>query len=167
MQQGDAAAAAVQLTRATELQPNNGDAWALLGSELKDAGDAAGATAALTRAIALQPDQPSLHIQLAALEMQAGEKDAAAADRKIAAELSRAAIRAQRASFALKSGRALLAEGKLEDAAVQFSTAVQAEPEMAEAHAGLAEVYARQGKAAEAALERKRAAELQEVGSRK
>jgi Tfp pilus assembly protein PilF len=37
---------------------------------------------------------------------------------------------------------------------------VQAEPAMAEAHAGLAEVYARQGKAAEAALERKKAAEL-------
>jgi predicted Zn-dependent protease len=66
----------------------------------------------------------------------------------------------QRASFALKSGRALFAENKLDDALVQLNTAVQADPKSAEAHQLLAEVYARQGKAADAALERSRAAAL-------
>ena len=96
MQQARFSDAATQLRHATALRPENGDAWALLGSVLKDSGDTAGATDALKRAIALEPDQPSLHIQLAALEMEAGEKEAAATDRKIAAELTRAAANRQR-----------------------------------------------------------------------
>jgi protein O-GlcNAc transferase len=157
MQQGRFAEAAAQLKHVTKLQPNNGDAWALLGSVLKDAGDAAGATDALKRAIALQPDQPSLHIQLATLELQAGDKEAAAADRKIAADLSRAAVSRQRAIFALKSGRSLLAEGKLDEAVVQLLVATQADPTLAEPHRLLADAYSRQGKLADAALERKNA----------
>jgi protein O-GlcNAc transferase len=160
MQQGRFADAATQLRRATTLQPSNGDAWALLGSVLKDSGDATGAADALKRAIALQPDQPSLHIQLATLELQAGDKDAAAADRKIAADLSRAAVNRQRASFALKSGRALLADGKLDEAVVQLIVATQADPTLAEPHRLLADAYARQGKAADAALERRTADSL-------
>jgi tetratricopeptide (TPR) repeat protein len=161
MQQGRFPDAVKQLTRATTLQPNNGDAWALLGSVLKDAGDSANATAALKRAITLQPDQPSLHIQLATLEAQAGDKEAAAADRKIAADLSRAATSRQRASFALKSGRALLSDGKLDEAILQLTTATQAEPTLAEPHRLLSEAYARQGKSADAALERNKAAALE------
>jgi tetratricopeptide (TPR) repeat protein len=157
MQQGRFADAAVQLKHVTKLQPNNGEAWALLGSVLKDSGEAAGATEALKRAIALQPEQPSLHIQLATLELQAGDKEAAAADRKIAAELSRAAVSRQRASFALKSGRSLLADGKLDEAVVQLLVATQADPTLAEPHRLLSDAYSRQGKLADAALERKNA----------
>ncbi len=160
MQQGRFAEAAAKLKLATALQPNNGDAWALLGSVLKDSNDPAGATDALKKAIELEPDQPSLHIQLAALEVQGGDKAAAAADRKIAADLSRAATNRQRASFALKSGRSLLADGKVEDAVVQLLVAVDAVPTLAEPHRLLAEAYARQGKAADAALERRTAAQL-------
>jgi Flp pilus assembly protein TadD len=160
MQQGHFADAAVQLKRATALQPKNGDAWALLGSVLKDSGDAAGATDALQRAIALEPDQPSLHIQLAALETQSGDKQAAAADRKIAANLSRVAIARQHADFALKSGRSLLADGELDEAVVQLTIASQAAPTLGEPHRLLAEAYARQGKPADAALERRTAAAL-------
>lgn len=160
MQQGRFADAAAKLKLATTLQPNNGDAWALLGSVLKDSNDPAGATEALKKAIELEPDQPSLHIQLAALEVQAGDKAAAAADRKTAADLSRAATSRQRASFALKSGRSLLADGKVEDAVVQLLVAVDAEPTLAEPHKLLAEAYAKQGKAADAAVERRTAAQL-------
>ena len=160
MQQGRFADAASNLKRAVSLQPNNGDAWALLGSVLKDSGQPADATAALQQAILLEPDQPSLHIQLAALESQAGQREQAAAERKIAAELSRAANNRQRASFALKSGRALLNENKLAEAAVQLANASEADPTLAEPHQLLAVVYARQGKAAEAALEHKQAAAL-------
>lgn len=161
MQQAKFSEAAAQLQRATTLQPANGDAWALLGSVLKDSGDANGAAEALKRAIALQPNQPSLHIQLAALESQAGDKDGAAAERRIAADLSRDAITRQRASFALKSGRALLDQNKLDDAIQQFNTAAQADPKLAEPHSLLAEAYSRQGKSADAALERQRATTLE------
>jgi protein O-GlcNAc transferase len=162
MQQGHFAESALQLRKATALQPENGDAWALLGSVLKQSNDPAAAVDALHRAIALQPDQPSLHIQLAALESEAGQKDAAAADRRIAADLSRAAITRQRASFALKSGRALLAENKLDDAILQLHNAAAADPTLAEPHSLLAEAYNRQHKSADAASELHLAAQLQQ-----
>jgi tetratricopeptide (TPR) repeat protein len=160
MQQGRFPDAATQLQHAVALQPGNVDAWALLGSVLRESNDPAGAMDALKHAIALDPNQPSLHVQIAALEAQAGQKDEAAAERKLAAELSRVVVSRQRASFALKSGRALLAENKLDDALLQLNNAVQADPAAAEPHQLLAEVYARKGKPAEAALERRRATAL-------
>jgi protein O-GlcNAc transferase len=161
MQQGKFPEAASQLQRATTLQPANGDAWALLGSVLKDSGDPKGATEALQRAIALQPNQPSLHVQLAALESQAGDREAAAAERKIAADLSREANSRQRAGFALNSGRVLLQQNKLDDAILQLNTAAQADPTLVEPHSLLAEAYGRQGKSADAALERQRASAIE------
>jgi protein O-GlcNAc transferase len=163
MQQGRFPEAITQLKLAASLQPTNGDAWALLGSVLKDSGDptnAAAALDALTRAVALEPDQPSLHIQLAALDMEAGKRTEAAAERKIAADLSRAANNRQRAGFALKSGRVLLDQNKIPDAILQLNTAAQADPTLAEPHRLLAEAYTRQGKTAVAVAERKLAASL-------
>lgn len=160
MQQGRFPDAIVQLKLAAELQPTNGDAWALLGSVLKDSDDPAGALDALTRAVALEPDQPSLHIQLAALDIEAGKRTEAAAERKIAADLSRSANNRQRAGFALRSGRVLLDQNKLPEAILQLNTAVQADPTLAEPHRLLAEVYTRQGKTDEAAAEQKLAAAL-------
>jgi len=160
MQQGKFPESIANLKRATTLQPSNGDAWALLGSVLKDSGDAAAATDALRHAIEFEPDQPSLHIQIAALYAQAGRTADAASERRIAADLSRAALSRQRASFALKSGRTLLEQNKLPEAVVQLVTAARAEPTLAEPHLLLAEVYTRQGKTAEAALERKQASDL-------
>jgi len=165
MQQGKFSEAVSQLQRATTLQPANGDAWALLGSVLKDAGDPKGATEALQRAIALQPGQPSLHVQLATLESQAGDTAGATAERKIAANLSREANSRQRASFALNSGRVLLEQNKLDDAILQLNTAVQADPTLVEPHSLLAEAYGRQGKSADAALERQRASAIERKGA--
>lgn len=160
MQQGRFPDAIAQLQHATTLQPTNGDAWAILGSVLKDSGDHAAALGALTRAVTLQPDQPSLHIQIAALDMEAGKRTEAAAQRKIAADLSRAATNRQRASFALRSGRVLLDQNKLPDAILQLNTAIQADPTLAEPHRLLAEAYTRQGKTDDAAAQRKLAANL-------
>ena len=162
MQQGKAAEATEQLRKATSLQPQNGQAWALLGNVLKDAGDP-GATAALEQAIALDPGQPSLHVQLAAIYAQSGRSQEAAAERKTAADLSRAAVAQQRATFALRSGRALLEQGKLPEAETQFSTAIQADPKATEAHELLAEAYSRQGNAAAAAVERATAQSLKQA----
>jgi protein O-GlcNAc transferase len=161
MQQGRFAEAAVELRTVTALQPANGEAWAMLGGVLKDADDTTGAIDAIHHASALEPEQPSLHVQLAALLVRTGQPAQAAAERKLAADLSRAAVSRQRATFALKSGRALLAEGKLPEAIVQLKTAADADPQLAECHALLAEALSRQGKLAEAALERQRASALQ------
>ncbi|HEV2576949.1 MAG TPA: tetratricopeptide repeat protein [Acidobacteriaceae bacterium] len=158
MQQGRFADAASSLRDVLRLQPENGEAWALLGSVLKDSEHMDEAAEALQHAIALEPDQPSLHIQLAAIETTKGNKERAAAERKIAADLSRAANEHQRANFALRSGRALLAQGQLDMAVLQLKTAANAEPALAEPHLLLAEAYTKQGKTAAAALERKEAA---------
>lgn len=160
MQQGKYPEAISNLQRATALQPGNGDAWALLGGVLKNSGDAAGAAEALHHAIDLQPDQPSLHIQLATLNVQAGRTAEAAAERKIAADLSRAAMNKQRAEFALKSGRTLLEQNKVPEAIYQLTTAVNADPTLAEPHHLLATAYGRQGKTVDAALEEKQATKL-------
>jgi len=165
MQQGKYPEAISNLRRATTLQPTNGDAWALLGGVLKDSGDAPAAADALRHAIDLQPDQPSLHIQLATLDAQAGRTADAAAERKIAADLSRAAMSRQRAEFALKSGRTLLEQNKLPEAIYQLTVAIGADPALAAPHHLLAEAYTREGKAVEAALEEKQAAKLDVVGS--
>jgi protein O-GlcNAc transferase len=160
MQQGHFPEAIAQLKLAAQLQPQNGDVWALLGSILKDSNDPAGAIDALTRAIALEPDQPSLHIQLASLDMEAGKREEAAAERKIAADLSRAANNRQRAGFALKSGRVLLDQNKVPEAILQLKNAVDADPTQPEPHHLLAEAYARQGDPTQSATEAKLAADL-------
>lgn len=161
MQQGKFSEAADSLRRAIALQPGNGDAWALLGSVLKDSDHPDEAASALEHAIAIEPDQPSLHIQLAAIEVSQGKRERAAAERKIAADLSRAATDRQRAGFALRSGRALLAQGKLAEAVTQLNNAIRAEPGLPEPHVLLAEAYTRQGRIAAAALERQQAAKLE------
>ena len=163
MQQGRFPEAVASLRRATTLQPSNGDAWALLGGVLKDSELPGEAADALLHAIALQPDQPSLHIQLAAIEAAQGKRTEAAAERKIAADLSRVATNRQRASFALRSGRALLDQGKLPEAILQLHTAAEADPTLAEPHTLLAQALERQGKAAESALEREKAAHLHDA----
>ena len=162
MQQGKFPEAAASLRRTITLQPGNGDAWALLGSVLKESDHPDEAADALEHAIAIEPDQSSLHIQLAAIEAAEGKRDQASAQRKIAADLSRAATDRQRAGFALRSGRALLEQGKLSEAITQLNNAVHAEPALAEPHLLLAEAYTRQGRMAEAALERQQATKLQQ-----
>jgi tetratricopeptide (TPR) repeat protein len=157
MQQAHYPEAILNLERVTALEPANGDAWALLGTVLKDSGDAPAAVDAIQHAIQLQPDLPNLHIQLAALVAQQGQTAQAAAERKIAADLSKAVLNNQRAQFALRSGRALLEQNKLEDAVFQLNAALKADPALTEAHTLLAEAFDRQGKSAEAALERKQA----------
>ena len=160
MQQGKFPDAATEFRKAVALQPANGDAWALLGDVLKQSGDNTGALDALQHAIALQPNQPSLHIQLAAIYMGAGDRAKAIEERKTAAELSRAAVSRQRASFALKSGLALMQEGKLPEAITQLTTAADADPSSPEPHRALADIYRRQGRTTDAAMESRRAQAL-------
>ncbi len=160
MQQGDAAEAVHQLQQAVALRPDNGDAWALLGAEQRDAGNLDAAVEALHRAAALAPDQPSPHVTLAAILSAKGDREGAAAERKVAADLSRKAMTRQRADFALQSGRAMLAKGDLAGAEVQLHNAINADPTRKEAHLLLAEALQKQGRPADALAERQLAEKL-------
>ena len=157
MQQGNAAEAVHDLQRAVTLNPKNGEAWALLGAEEKDAGNLDAAIDALRHAIVLEPDQPSPHITLAAILSANGDREAAAAERRTAADLSRSAMKKQRAGFALQSGRALLKQGDIAGAVLQLQDAVAAEPELKEAHLLLADALQKQGRSADALAERQKA----------
>lgn len=160
MQGGDFAEASAQLERVVTLQPQNGEAWALLGSVFRQAGDSGRAATALQHAIALQPAQPGPHVMLASIFAEGGDRERAAAERKIAAELSRNAVNEQRGQFALRSGRALLLQGKLAEAVAQLQTAVSATPDSVEAHRTLADALQRTGRSTEAAAESSKAATL-------
>lgn len=154
MQQGDFAQAAFHLERVVKLQPMNGEAWALLGSVYKQAGDRSLAADALRRAIALQPAQPGPHITLATILSERGDREGASAERRIAGELSRAAVNEQRGLFALRSGRALLLQGRFSEALAQLQIAVTATPNSAEVHRALDEALQATGRTTEATKER-------------
>jgi Flp pilus assembly protein TadD len=89
-----------------------------------------------------------------------GQKAEAAAERKQAAALTRVAVSRQRATFATNTGNMLLAKGQVADAIQRFQDAVTSDPNYAEAHTGLATALERQGRTAEAAAEREKAAAL-------
>ena len=67
----------------------------------------------------------------------------------------------QRATVSTNSGNALLQKGQIADAIERYQEALSDDPGYAEAHRGLANALDRQGKAAEAAIERQKADALQ------
>jgi Tfp pilus assembly protein PilF len=114
----------------------------------------------LRKAIELLPNQPGTHITLAGVLQQQGKKDEAAAERKIAADLTRVAVNRQRATFATNTGNLLLQKGQIADAIDRYQDAINSDPTYTEAHTQLANAYDRQGRAADAAAERAKAAAL-------
>jgi protein O-GlcNAc transferase len=188
MQLGQLDDAVTELKKAVALRPENGDAWAILGSTLKQDSRLPEAAEALRKAIPLQPGQPGPRVTLAGvlaeqagnLSAQADAADAAsdpkkaeqlrdqmkqlrteAADyRKEAAVLARGAVSRQRANFALNAGNQLMLRGQIADAISRYQESIAADPTFADAHTQLAIAYERQGRMAEAAAERAKAAEI-------
>ena len=160
MQEGKLDEAATELRAALALRPGNGAGWAILGSDLKQAGKTVEAEEALRKAVELEPDQPGAHITLAGVLAEEGKTADAAAERKIAAGLSKGAVSRQRAQFSTNAGNQLLLRGEVADAVGRYLEAIAADPGFAEAHAQLAVAYERQGRTAEAAAERTKAAGL-------
>jgi tetratricopeptide (TPR) repeat protein len=188
MQMGKLDLAAVELKKAVALRPDNGDAWAILGSTLKQDLRFDEAREALERAIQLLPGQPGPRITLAAVLAEQAGIAATAADaseaageqqkadqqrsqakelrsqaaeyRRQAAELSRAAVSRQKASFALNAGNQLLLRGQIADAVARYQESIAADPTFADAHSQLAIAYERQGRTDEATTERIKAKNL-------
>jgi Tfp pilus assembly protein PilF len=107
------------------------------------------------------PDQPGPRITLAGVLTEDGKKEEAAAERKVAAGLSRTAVNRQRAMLSTNAGNQSLQRGEISDAVSRYQDAIAADPAYAEAHAQLAVAYARQGRAEESAAERAKAETLQ------
>jgi protein O-GlcNAc transferase len=188
MQMGRLDDAVAELRKAVALRPENGDAWAILGSTLKQDSRLPEAAEALKTAIPLQPGQPGPRVTLAGvlaeqaanLSQEAEVADArgdhqkaenlraqmkqlrgeAAGYRKEAADLSRTAVSRQRANFALNAGNQQMLRGDIAGAIGRYQEAVAADPSFAEAHTQLAIAYERQGRSAEASAERAKAAGL-------
>jgi tetratricopeptide (TPR) repeat protein len=158
MQAGRYADAARELQVSLRLRPENGDGWATLGSVYNKLDQLPEAVAALQKAIEQLPSQPDPHLTLAAVLTKRNQLPEAAAERKLAATLMRENMNRQRAEVATNSGKALLKSGDLAGAAQQFQDALSYDAQYAEAHLGLAGVYDAQGRAAEAANERRKAA---------
>ncbi len=161
MQTGHFDEAAEQLKLTLKLRPDNGDAWAILGSVYKQENDLPNAADALRQAIRLMPNQPGTHITLAGVLAEQGHKDEAAAERKIASDLTRAATNRQRATFAVNSGNLLMQQGKISDAIERYQDAVTSDPTYIDGHRGLADALARAGRTAEAEAERQKIAQLE------
>ncbi len=161
MQKGQFDEAAKQLQLALKLNPGNGDAWAILGSIYKEENSLPEAVSALRKAVALLPNQPGAHITLAGVLALQGSKEDAATERKIAADLTRAATNRQRATFAVNSGNLLLKQGKISQAVEQFQEAVASDSTYVEGHRGLATALADSGRTAEAEAERQKIAQLE------
>ena len=160
MQTGKLEEAATELRAALALRPQNGDGWAVLGSVLKQMGKPAEAEEALRKAVQLLPEQPGAHITLAGVLAEEGKSSDAAAERKIAAGLSRGAVNRQRAQFSTNAGNQSLLRGEVGEAVGRYLEAIAADPGYAEAHAQLAVAYERQGRVDEAKVEREKAAGL-------
>ena len=160
MQVGRYQEAAQQLEISLKLHSQNGEGWATLGSVYSKLDRLPEAAVALRKAIEQVPDQSDSHLLLASVLVKQNDTAGAAAERKVAADLMRNHMNLQRAEVATNSGKSLLASGKIDDAIVQFREALSFDPGYAEAHLSLAEALGKQGKSAEAAVERAQADKL-------
>jgi len=164
MQQARYQEAAPRLEASLKLHPQNGDGWATLGSVYNKLDRLPEAVAALQQAIKQLPDQADPHLTLAAVLVKQKQPEAAAEERKMAANLMRAHMNFQRAEVATGSGKSLLASGRIDDAVVEFCNAISFDPQYAEAHLELASALEKQGNAADASAERARAKAIEGPG---
>jgi tetratricopeptide (TPR) repeat protein len=163
MQAGRFDEAVRQLNLALTLRPGNGDGWAILGSVYKQQNDLPNAERALREAVRLLPNQPGAHITLAGVLAAQGKKDEAAAERKTAADLTRAATNRQRAMFAVNTGKLLLQQGNVPEAIDRFQEAISSDPNYLDAHRGLVDAFTRAGRTAEAEAERQKIAGIEKA----
>jgi len=185
MQIGRFDEAAIQLQKASELRPENGDVWAVYGSVLKQLSRFDDAIPVLKKAIELLPAQPGPRLTLAGIYSQQAQqlteslqaesestkaesmrkqidelRSSASIERKLAADLTRAATNRQKSNFALNAGNQLIQRNVIADAVARYQEAIAADASNAEAHSRLAIAYERQGRTKEAEEERTKATEL-------
>jgi tetratricopeptide (TPR) repeat protein len=162
MQAGRYADAERELHASLQLRPDNGDGWATMGSVYSKLDELPEAASALREAIRQSPMQADPHLTLAAVLAKQNLPGEATEERKKAAELMRAHMNFQRAEVSTNSANSLLASGKVDEAIADYREALSFDADYLEAHEGLAKAFEQQGKTAEAAQERQKAAALRQ-----
>jgi tetratricopeptide (TPR) repeat protein len=160
MQAGRYADAERELSASLKLRSENGDGWATLGSVYSKLDRLPEAVTALREAIRQSPMEADAHLTLAAVFAKQGLPREATEERRKAADLMRTHMNSQRAEVSTHSGDSLLANGKVDDAIADYREALSFDANYVGAHEGLARALERQGKALDAALERKKIAAL-------
>jgi len=133
--------------QATELAPENADAWYWLGRSLYSAGQLDEAEGALRQALRLDPRAPKAHYILAAIH-RCRHDFAEAADEGEKELLVSPSVPAAHYAFVLDCGLS----GQLDMAAGRYSKAVEDDPRDPLAQLGLGLVYKERGEPAKAAL---------------
>jgi protein O-GlcNAc transferase len=160
MQTGRYADAAREMNISLKLRPENSDGWATLGSVFEKLDQLPQAVSALREAIRQDPSQSDAHLTLATVLVKQHQPEEAVSERRKAAELMRSHMNFQRAEVATNAGNSLLKSGDVAGSIRQFQDALSYDTDYADAHLGLAGALDRQGKAAEAATERQKAAAI-------
>jgi len=159
-QMGDLDGSVTELHKAIQAKPDYAEAYYMLGTVLKQQSKLQESAQALRDAIRLQADFAGAHTTLAGVLRQLGDKDGAAAEGKLGADLARQKTDLQAALFATNSGRRLRNVGDLDGAVSQFRAAIRAVTDYAPAHFELAIALRQMGKKEEAAAEFQKAAAL-------
>lgn len=162
MQAGRYADAERELSASLKLRSENSDGWATLGSVYNKLDRLPEAASALREAIRQDPHQPDPHLTLAAVLVKQNQPAEATEERGKAADLMRANMNRQRAQVATNAANSLLKSGNVEDAIAELKEALTFDSDYREAHLAMAQALERQGKTADAAAERQKAAALAE-----
>jgi len=170
---GDAAGARGLFRAAVALQPDHLEAWFRLGLAELAAGDPGAAVAAFLAVLEEVPEHAGATYNLGRALIAAGEVEKGREKLLEFRELSRRQERIENhlqyvhldptdADARVAAGRLLFDAGRDREAREQLEAARRLEPERAEVHLLLADLYERQGKGQEALLARRYAALLKE-----
>jgi putative PEP-CTERM system TPR-repeat lipoprotein len=140
MQAGEWQDAAVDLKIVVQKQPNNAQAWLLLGRISLDAGDITGATSGLTHAIAAGAKGPSVDELQARVWVEGGQPQ------KLLDAMAQHSIVLPEPDGTLAAARALLALRQPDAALAKLQPLVAAQPNLTAAQDLVAEALAAQGK---------------------
>ena len=138
-QRGDSAEALRLLTRAQELQPDNGQLEVGLATMLRQTGDPAAARVAYARALALDPNLGGAHIGMGQIALDSGDTSAAE-------EHFRTALRAGEDGHALAGlGAIMLARGRSEAALGYLTRAAELVPDYSMIQFMLGQAFSQRG----------------------
>ncbi len=135
---GDRERAAESARRATAIDPQDPEAWNLLGLCI-EATEQDAARAAWQRAATLAPQHPEAHLRIGDFERRRGRHDAA-----IAAYRAALAAGSRHPVLLNNLGLSLRTLGRFDEAARSFSEAVDLAPDLVQAHANLGDVLREQ-----------------------
>jgi protein O-GlcNAc transferase len=143
------------LRKATELLPNDADAFSNLGVALKDRGQLDGALASFRRALEIKPDFAEAHSNLGVVLTELGQLKEAVASCRRALEIKPDNARAHN-----NLANALKDLGQLDDAVISYRRALKINPDFAEAHSNLGTALQALGRFGDAAASYRRAFEI-------